>query len=225
MTRLRQLWMLTALGSLAALAGGYFLLVSPQANKAAALRDEAETQLQANKQLQTQIAMLNKQKKDLPNQQGKLNRFAAMIPNNPALPSLIRGLSDAADVSGVELVSLAPQVPAWSKPAGTNGAAIAGTIPAPNGTVLVDIPVAMTVTGTYGQISQFFHEVEKLRRVMLVSGFSVAPGGPQNLTVGATTTADGDLLTATIGSTVAMTAKAPAPVAPPAPAAAPDATK
>jgi Tfp pilus assembly protein PilO len=115
MTRLRQLWLLTALGAVAVMAGGYFLLAAPQASKAAALRDEAETQLQQNKTLKSQIDMLNKQKKDLPAQQAKLAKFVGLIPNNPGLPALMRALSDAADNSGVELLSVSPKLPTYAK--------------------------------------------------------------------------------------------------------------
>jgi Tfp pilus assembly protein PilO len=224
MTKLRQLWLLTALGSLAALAGGYFLLVSPQASKAAALREEADTQLQANRQIQSSIAQLNKQKKDLPKLQAELEKFAIKIPGNPALPSLVRGLSDAADASGVDLVSITPAVPAWAKAVNpTTRVETQGTIAAPGGTVLVNIPVAIQITGSYSQISQFFSELEALPRALMVGGFNIVPGVPGGAS--ATTVVDADTLTATINSQVSMTAKqaaAPPPVAPPADA---DATK
>jgi Tfp pilus assembly protein PilO len=224
MTKLRQLWLLTALGSLAALAGGYFLLVSPQASKAASLREEADTQLQANRQIQSSIALLNKQKKDLPKLQAELEKFAIKIPNNPALPSLVRGLSDAADASGVDLVSITPAVPAWTKAVNpVTHAETPGTIAAPGGSVLVDIPVAIQITGSYSQISQFFSEIESLPRALAVSGFSVVPGVPGG--AGAATAVDKDTLTATISSNISMTAKQAAPPPPPVAPSDTDATK
>lgn len=185
MTKLRQLWLLTALASVAILAGGYFLLVSPKASKAASLRDEAETQQQANNRLRAQIAQLNRQKKDLPKQQAELEKFAAKIPNNPALPSLIRSLSDAADNAGVELISLSPGTPALvatSVPGGTTAAAAgsttksAATAPAAATLPIAAIPVSVEVTGTYSQVSQFLSEIEGLPRAFLVNGFNVNPG-------------------------------------------------
>jgi Tfp pilus assembly protein PilO len=217
MTKLRQLWLLTALGSLAALAGGYFLLVSPQASKAAALRDEAETQLQANRQIQSKIAQLNKQKKDLPRLQAELEKFATKIPNNPAIPALIRGLSDAAEQSGVDLVSISPSAPAWSKAVNpATRTELPGTVAAPGGSVLVDIPVNVVVAGKYSQISQFFSELEALPRALAVAGFSIVPGVPADSRLAGTaaTSAGKDLLTATIGTEAVMTAKPPAAVAP-----------
>lgn len=220
MTKLRQLWLLTALASVAALAGGYFLLVSPQKNEAATLRAETETQLAANQQLKSQIDMLNKQKKDLPKQQAKLAEFAGLIPSNPALPGLVRALSDAADRANVELVSISPTLPAFAKGVNTKtGAEATGRLTGPNGTVLADIAVALKVSGHYSNIAMFFDEIEELKRALLVSDFEVKPTpvtGDAGAAAGQTSEApDKDMLTVDIGAHVLMTtkAKAPAPTA------------
>ena len=46
-------------------------------------------------------------------------------------------------------------------------AEVPGTLSTPGGTALVDIPVAIQVTGSYSQISQFFSELESLPRAIL----------------------------------------------------------
>lgn len=233
MTRLRQLWLLTALGSLAALMGGYFLLVSPQNSKAEALRTETEEQEARNAQLQSQIAMLNKQKKALPEQQALLSRFAGLIPGNPAMPRFVRALSDAADNAGVELVSISPKTPEWAKAVNAQtGVETAGRVDAPKGQVLVGIPVDLKVAGEYSQLTQFFTEIEELNRALLVSDFSVKRVDKlprQSETVNADTSIDVevlDQLEATISTRVWMTKKAPAaPAAPTTTASDADVTK
>lgn len=212
MTRVRQLWLLTALATVVVLAGGYFLLVSPQSSKAAALRDETETQLQVNRQIQSQIAMLNKQKKDLPAQQAKLARFQGMIPANPALPRLIRSLSDAADNSGVELVTIAPTLPQYSTGVNTKtNTEVPGRVTAPDGQVLVSIPVELRILGEYSQLTAFFTEIEELNRAMLVTGFHIEEaGGNMRKTAGGQAVENEKLLAATISTNVMMTTKAPA---------------
>lgn len=221
MTKLRQLWLLTALGSLAALALGYFLLVSPKANEAAALREETESQLTMNRQLQAKIDQLNKQKIDLPKMQAALDDFETLVPANPAQPALIRMLSDAADKAGVDLESMTPTVPAFSKGMDlTTRQANALPVTAPKGMVLVNIPVVIKVNGLYPNISQFFDELEALPRAMLVPGFTLGQNkGVQFLPKGVSK--DENVLTAEINSVVFMTAKSAAPpvaapVAPPA---------
>jgi Tfp pilus assembly protein PilO len=171
MTRLRQLWLVTALVSVAALAGGYFLLVSPKANEAAAIREEAETQVTANKKLANDIAQLKQQAKDLPKKQAELAQFARQIPPNPALPQLIRSLTDAADNAGVELASVAPGEPQLAAPAAAGTTATATAAQA-----VAQIPVNLQVSGTYSALTQFFSEIESLPRAFLVSGVTVAPG-------------------------------------------------
>lgn len=111
-SKMKQWVALTAVGCLAVLAAGWFLLVSPKRSDAAAIRDEVASQDSTNSSLQTQLAMLKAQAKTLPAQQAKLALVAAKIPDNPALPALIRALSKAADEAGVELVSMAPGAPA-----------------------------------------------------------------------------------------------------------------
>jgi Tfp pilus assembly protein PilO len=109
--KMKQWVALTAVGCLAVLAAGWFLLVSPKRSDAVAVRDEVTSQNQTNSSLQTQLTMLKAQAKTLPAQQAKLALVAAKIPDNPALPALIRALSKAADDAGVELVSMSPGAP------------------------------------------------------------------------------------------------------------------
>lgn len=235
MTKLRQLWLLTALGSVAVLAGGYFLLVSPKASKAAEVRTEAQDQLAANARVRSQIDLLNKQKKDLPRQQAELEKFATKIPNNPALPALIRSLSDAADNAGVELVSLSPGTPALvvssvpttaAKPAApadgstTSTTSSTSTKPkvaaAPAMLPIASIPISVQVTGNYSQVSQFLSEIESLPRAFLVGGFSVIPGdnGPTAKKNDAASAVLDDTLTVSLTGQLYMTTKVAAPAAP-----------
>lgn len=221
MTKLRQLWLLTALASVVALAGGYFLLVSPKNSKAAALREETVTQEQLNDKLRSQIQMLNRQKKDLPRQQAELQRFAAKIPNNPALPALIRSLSDAADNAGVELLAMAPGLPTpvvSTGAAGTTAATAAGTTPATSATAarlpLASIPINLKVSGTYSEVSQFFSEVERLPRAFLVNGFAIARNATTPVGGTATATVAPGSLTVSVNGSLYMTTKPPAVRAP-----------
>lgn len=211
MTKLRQLWLLTAVGSLAILAGGYFVLVSPKASKAAALREDVATQEQANARLRSQIAQLNRQKKDLPKLQAELERFAAKIPNNPALPSLVRAMNEAADNAGVDLASIAVASPVLVTPADPTATTTAATTAAPT-IQLAQIPVTIQVLGGYSQISQFLSEVEGLTRAFMVSGLTVKPSepsGPESQS-GTTPTSDGTLSAQLTGGMYMTTKVAPA---------------
>ncbi|HEV2889950.1 MAG TPA: type 4a pilus biogenesis protein PilO [Frankiaceae bacterium] len=223
MTKLRQLWLLTALASVAILAGGYFLLVSPKAGKAASLRDEAETQQQANTRLRAQIAQLNRQKKDLPRQQAELQKFAAKIPNNPALPALIRSLSDAADNAGANLYSMSPSTPTLvaatvpTTAGATTGAKTAAAPATPALLPIAQIPIALNVVGSYSEVSQFLSEIEGLPRAFLVTSIALtqgdeSPSAEKVEKIGSSKIYD-DLVTLKVTGQLYMTTKA-APVAP-----------
>ncbi|MDQ1712507.1 MAG: hypothetical protein QOE45_1957 [Frankiaceae bacterium] len=213
MTKLRQLWLLTALGTVAVLAGGYFLLVTPKASQASALRTDAQTQEQANLKLQSQIAQLTKQMKDKPRLQGELDKFETKIPNNPALPSLVRAISTAAENSGVELVSLSPSAPVLAPAAVAAAGPVTAAAPAAATTLpLAHIPVSVAVKGTYSQISQFLAEIEGMPRAFLVSGIAVVPAQTSAGSTSAATAVEKDQLSASLTGRLFMTTATAAPV-------------
>lgn len=181
MSKTRQWAMLTAVVCLAVLAAGWFLVVKPQRAHASDLRAQKSQVDAQSSQLRSQVAQLRQQQKDLPAQQKLLSQIATKIPDNPALPALIRQLSAAADGAGVTLVSLAPSQPTLAQaPVGAttttstssgSGAGSSAAAAAP----LANIPLAIQVQGTYFNVEQFFAAVESLSRAMLVSGFTLSP--------------------------------------------------
>ena len=111
MDKLKQYIVFTLLGCLGVMAAGWFLLVSPKRAEAAELRAQAEGQVTSNAQLETQLAVLKSQAKDLPKQQAKLAAVAAKIPSNPAMPGLVRALVAAGQSAGVEILTVTPGAP------------------------------------------------------------------------------------------------------------------
>jgi Tfp pilus assembly protein PilO len=187
---------------------GWFVLVKPQRTHAASLRTQAAQVDQDNQALQAQISHLRAQAKDLSAQQRKLADIATKVPDSPALPTLIRQLSTAADSAGVNLVSLAPgqpalvQTPVGAATTGTSPAAPAApaagspaapAVPAAGGVVLASIPLQIQVQGSYFNLEQFFAGVEALPRAMQVTQFSAAPVVPGTSTTNGPTVAPGTL--------------------------------
>ena len=182
MSKTRQWAMLTAVVCLAVLAAGWFLVIKPQRTKAADLRTQTQGVEAHNDTLRSQVGQLRQQQKDLPAQQKLLSQIATKVPDNPALPALIRQLSAAADGAGVNLVSLAPGQPAVaSAPVGATTATSTTTTSASGSTSpaaaapLATIPLTVQVQGTYFNVEQFFSAVEGLSRAMLVTGFNLTP--------------------------------------------------
>lgn len=221
MDKLKQWIAFTVLGVFAVLAAGWFLLVSPKRADADALGQQAATQVTTNSMLQTQLAVLKSQAKNLPQQQAQLAKVAAKIPENPAEPALIRALDSAATAAGVELVSISPSLPAAAAaPAAVTVPVAPGAAKAvpkagvPVAGALQSISVAINVVGSYFQIEQFFNGLEHLSRATRVTGFSLAPGSnPVKAAAAGATADDGKTLTTTITAQVYMATGRPAAVA------------
>ncbi len=195
MDKMRQWSILTAVAVIAVMAAGWFLLVSPQRSHVSSLHSQAVSQTQANQSLQTQVTQLEDQKKGEPAEQRKEADIDAKVPDNPALPTLIRQLSAAAVSAGVSLTSIAPGAPAADTAAATapttttttTGTTTTGTTPtagapAAPAAALAKIPVSVTVTGSYANIQRFFHSVESLTRATTVDGWTLTTGGTASST-------------------------------------------
>ncbi len=230
MDKLTQSVALAVAGSVTIMGAGYFLLVSPKKTEAADLRTQATEQVAANSALETQLTILRAQAKDLPAKQADLARVAALIPDNPSLPALIRSLSAASAAAGVEFVSISPEPPEMDKPAApaaaapTPAPAAAVTAPtAPGATaptaagaagVLSTIPITIEVVGDYSDIAQFISNTENLPRALRVVELTVEPGvSPTAPKDSKASTDDGRILTTTLKGRVFMAVARPAPTA------------
>lgn len=107
----RKWSLLAAVLVVAIVAAGWFLLVAPKRTKAAELRDQTVSQQEANDRLLTQLAVLKQQQAELPQQRAELAVMRKQIPDNPALPTLIRNLTESGRKVGVSIDSMAPAVP------------------------------------------------------------------------------------------------------------------
>ena len=213
MTQTRKWASLTAVAVLASLALGWFLLISPKRGQAAELRGQAEEQTQANSQLQTRVAQLKVQSKDLPRQQARLEDINARMPASPNLPALTRSLLDAATQAGVDLTTLTPQAPAFVETKPT--AAVAPTAGAKaSGPQLkvAQIPLSVVVEGDYYEVEQFLSKIEKFKRSMLVTNLDLTPQSSDDTSAGGSSASRG-AVTATIAGRVYMTVLT-APAAP-----------
>jgi type IV pilus assembly protein PilO len=211
MDKLKQYVMFTVLGCLLVLAAGWFLLVSPKRSDAAALRTQTAGQVSANAQLESQLQILKAQAKDLPKQQAKLASVAAKIPDNPALPSMIRALTTAATSAGVELVTVTPGPPTAVTAAPAAATAVRPGAVAATGSAgqLAQIPLTLNIAGGYFQVEQFVSNLENLPRSMRVTGLTLAPGSNPVKPAAAGAVDDGKTLTTTVTGMVFMAANRP----------------
>lgn len=193
MTKTRTWSAATAALCVLLIVAAYFLLIAPKRAEAADLRDQTVAQDQANQQSRLKIQQLKAQYAELPTKQAELAVIKQQLPDNPALPTLIRTLASMADASGVTLVSLAPApptavvlaaapvvapavAPAAAPAAGAPVTAPVAAAPAAPTTSLFGISTTMIIKGDYAASTLF---VQKLQAA------GVAKEGTQTAKAGA----------------------------------------
>jgi Tfp pilus assembly protein PilO len=175
MSKVRQWVVITAVVVLVILAGGYLLLVKSQKSKVADLHEQTTAQLQTNQVLLTQIEQLQAEQSQLPAQQQALQKFSTQIPDAANEPTLIRQLSSAARGAGVDLQSISPSAPTPVTVAAPSAQSL-GAAP-PSALALNSLPLSLSVVGSYANVESFFQTLEKLPRSLLITAFSITPGG------------------------------------------------
>ena len=111
MTDTRKWTLGAALVAVVILVAGWFLLISPTRAEVADLEAQTQQQENANSALDTQLAVLKEQNKDLPEKQAELAALQTKIPQTAELPTYIREMQDVGRKSGVAFTSLTPATP------------------------------------------------------------------------------------------------------------------
>lgn len=154
------------------LAAGFFLLLyQPKSDEVAELEDQAATLQAQQAQLQGQITRLKQVRREAPDIEAQLAAAEAVVPRSAALPVFVRQMQQAADDSGVTLLSLSPGTPAAVAEA-TEG--------------LATISVTVAVTGGYFQLVDFLRRLEDpaiTARGFLWSSAGVSPADYPTLTL------------------------------------------
>ena len=164
----RNTWVLAALASVLLAVVGWFLLIGPERAAAADLRAQTDGVEAQNASLETELAQLRQQAADLTETRAELADLRRRLPTEPALPTMIRQLEDAAEASGVTLVAVKPSDPA---PLAT------GLDPAEAGPVAPDllaVPLTLEITGGYFQTTQFLSELEGMPRSLLIRDIALS---------------------------------------------------
>lgn len=175
MTRTVRWGVATAIACVVILAAGWFLLAKPQKGKIADLKAQTASQESANAVLLTQIRALQAEQKDLVQQQLVEQKFSTEIPDDAAEPTLIRQLSATAKGAGIDLTTITPGAPSALSVAAA--AAPATATATATGAGLYELPLSLSITGTYANIESFFAALEHLPRAIIVNSFSLAPSG------------------------------------------------
>jgi Tfp pilus assembly protein PilO len=233
----RRWSLLTAVLIVGILAASWFVLVSPKKSQAADLRSQATSQQASNDALVQKLNELKSQAIDLPKQKAELAVMRKQIPDNPALPTMVRDLTAAGRKVGVQLLSITPgppiaaAVPVAAVPvpaattsadgttdttAVTTGSPTTTVVAAPVTNPLYVLPLGLTITGSYFEVEQFINKLEGMQRKLLVTAFDLKP-----LAASATNSATDQLTLTITGQVFLAPPVAAATTTPVAPVAAP----
>lgn len=172
MTKMRQWTVMTVIAVILVIAGGWLLLVKPQGSKISAVKSQAATQSQANSVLMQEIASRLAQKRSLPAEQAQLQKLSVQVPTAPDEPGVIRALQSSATGAGVNLISITPAAATTVTASASTSTSLSSSAPSGN---LVELPLTMTVMGSYANVESYLQLLEGLPRALLVTQFSLCP--------------------------------------------------
>ena len=153
----------------------YALLISPQSSKLSSLDSQA-TQLQAQEAgLQAKLTALQQARQKVPANCADLRKIATQIPSVKT-PSDIAAEESSFETqmnallaqTGTSIVSFSGFAPPTTSTAPATG-------PAP-GAGVVAIPLTLTVTGSYGQVSAFVSQLDTFPRLFVIQTFALSLG-------------------------------------------------
>ncbi|WP_432498596.1 type 4a pilus biogenesis protein PilO [Kineococcus auxinigenes] len=184
--------------ALVMLAATYFGLVAPQREAAAEVREQTAGVVQSNLAIEQKTELLAAQFATLDEQKARLAEVRATLPGEAQVPTLLRQLEGYAASAGVTLTAVTPSA---ASAYATDTAATTDT------SGLVQIPLAVTATGGFGQSELFVKNLQAdMARFFLVEDVSVTAGGQSASSGDVTTTLTGRIFV--LGDATTSTATA-----------------
>jgi Tfp pilus assembly protein PilO len=156
------------------LAGGWFVLVSPQKASVDEIVAQTATVNNANATTEQQIAALKAEFTQLPQLQSQVALIRQHIPQTPNEPTLLRTVTKAASTAGVNLSSITIAAPSVMQSGTATGGATGNQFAIPG--QMSQISLSMTITGNFADTRLFLNSVEGMQRVMLVTGVNITRG-------------------------------------------------
>lgn len=137
---------------------GFFLLVNPARNQAAALYTEAENLNQNNAALEAKLAQLEQQSTEIPAKLEEIEAAKLKMPSEVKQPELVRTIESEAASAGVDLTTLTPGTPV----------ALEGST-----TGTIALPMGIEAKGRYANVKTFVDNLERLDRAFLIKSVDV----------------------------------------------------
>jgi type IV pilus assembly protein PilO len=187
-SQLEKLWLLGAgLLALLMVVIGYFLFIGPQRSDTDQIDSQVASAQTQNAVLQSRIAALQRQAKDLPKYEAQLAQAHLALPSTSGLPDFLRTLqaigsqtlakvttltvAGPADVTSLAAAGPAPTATASAAPGG------ASTGPSVAGVHVYALPISASVSGTVAQLGAFLTQLQSVQpRAVLISQLELTAG-------------------------------------------------
>jgi Tfp pilus assembly protein PilO len=155
----------------------FVLLWSPQGSKITKAKDRKALAESEQQELQLRIARLKSLQQEEPRKRAQLESLRVAVPDEPNLAQFILDANTAANVSGIEFLSISPSPPAA---AGGPGAAAtppptSPTTPAAGARPAV-INLSLSISGGYFQVVDFVNRLNGLSRLVVIDTLGLTSG-------------------------------------------------
>lgn len=177
-----------ALALLLIAAAGWMLVIGPQNDALAQVREQTQTARDQNALLTIQLATLRKQASELDATRDTAQALARKFPPTADQPGLFRQVTGAATVAGIpprDITALTPTPPTVG---GVDPAA--GVQPESGPAQLARQTVTVSVTGGYTETQDLLENLEEMPRAYLISSVTLSGGVEEG---GFITTITGDM--------------------------------
>jgi Tfp pilus assembly protein PilO len=168
----------------------FALLWSPQGSKISKAKHRKAQAESEQQDLRLRIARLKSLQQEEPQKRAQLESLRVAIPDEPNLAQFILDANTAANVSGIQFLSISPSPPTASTGAAGAGATAPPTAPATPGTGArpAVIGLQLSISGGYFQVVDFVNRLDGLSRLVVVDSLNLTTGaasstGSTNLTV------------------------------------------
>jgi Tfp pilus assembly protein PilO len=163
-------------GALAVLVIWFIFLWSPQGSKISKAK-QRKTQAESEQQdLQVRIARFKSLQQQEPQKRAQLENLRVAIPDEPNLAQFILDANTAANVSGIQFLSISPSPPAAATgPAGSASAPASPTTPAA-GAPPAAINLQLSISGGYFQVVDFVNRLDGLPRLVVIDSLGLTGG-------------------------------------------------
>lgn len=141
----------------------FFLAFNPQSNRISDTALQADEAEQRVRQLELDVARLEELQRQAPQLRERAARVDTAIPNDPQLAAFILQVQEASNASGIDWLSVSPSPPAAGQQPG-----------------VLEVNVAINVTGGYFQVQDFLVRMESLPRAVTIGSVNLG-AGPRGL--------------------------------------------